>query len=163
MRLNELAKTMVGGAAVYVLAAACSGINVSSQLQQPDASGPVHDASAQAEASVGQCTCPAPAPVSTFTEPCDKSSVDAFPNIAMGWNYAEHAFPGRTKIELARVVAIAHLVPGAGAIPTIAAASQVGYEDVTMPVYVRDGAVAVVCRNMSQPSTIDFVTFVAPF
>jgi len=68
--------------------------------------------------------------------------------------YAEHAFPGKTKNDLAGVQAVVHYHPGVFSPPP-------GYADQVWGVLVKDGAVAVQCGAQSSPS-LDGVTFILP-
>jgi hypothetical protein len=77
------------------------------------------------------------------TEICDKKTPDG------KLSYAEHAYPGRTKAELARAAAFIS-VADPTAVPS-------GYDSATMSyLLIRDGAVAAVCNN-AEGKTITFV------
>jgi hypothetical protein len=81
------------------------------------------------------------------TETCDKITPD-------GSNYyAEHAYPGRSKIDLARAVAV--VSTGTASMPSV----PPGYSDVVLSLLlVKDGAVAAICNGDAGKT----VTFILP-
>jgi hypothetical protein len=97
-----------------------------------------------------------PGSVTTFDEEfCTNSYAYTAGSTTVIVLYAEHAYPGKSVQDLARVAAIAHLRTGIGYVP--------GYEHyVNAPPLAKDGYVAYPCGYQSDP-TYDRVTFVATF
>jgi hypothetical protein len=91
------------------------------------------------------------APAEIVIESCSRSYTAGMET----HTYAEHAFPGLSRRQLASVRAIGHLASGRGAPP--------GYEFVVADssMFVRDGALAVSCGNKVAAS-FDSVAFLIP-
>lgn len=92
----------------------------------------------------------AAAPPDVATEQCNKTVMYK----GGTWIYAEHAYPGKLKNDLAPVHAVAHLVNNAVPMPP-------GYQDFATTPVVRDGFAAVFCGTQGNASA-DTVTFVLP-
>lgn len=144
-----------GACVVYLAVAACSAAT--------SGDGGHDEASAPSGARSGDVSPLDPVPRAeaageeTATEPCDKS--------AGGWIYAEHAFPGRSAVELARVVPLASspdaYFPGYSQMVVLSAAFGVP------ALVVRDGSVAVLCgmensEDRGAKARATRVTFVLP-
>jgi len=133
---------MLGGA--MVVAAACSAQNADQPRGPMKDSGPIDalvdafrdafDPSKDVEAG--------PTDWTTDTLACDKAG--------LGSDFAEKAFAGRTAADLSRGVATVCFP--AEALP--------GYNCIQRALYVRDGAVAVICNatgSSAKPSTVTVV------
>jgi hypothetical protein len=142
MRFAVVARSLVSGLVVYVLAAACGASEKAAMVaddggdpgQVADAfvdelGRPVREASAE-EADVAE-------------EKCDKS--------AGATAFAVHAYPGKSVRDLARVVALVHRAAGGD---TIAGEP---FPSIQMNAQIRAGAVAAQCYGPS-----DTVTFALP-
>ncbi len=89
-------------------------------------------------------------PVVVVVESCSRTYTSGIETRA----YAEHAFPGVSRRQLASVRAVGHVAPGS---------APPGYEFVVADssMFVRDGALAVSCGNKGTAS-FDSVAFLVP-
>ena len=144
-------KLVGGSVVVYLAVAACgSGARL---VATNDASAPQD--SSIVDAIVDAVTDPVPEaqaglPPIVAVEPCNKTFVIS----STTWVYAEHAFPGKTKTDLASVQTLTHYLPGQMPAPP-------GYsEELGLP-WARDGYSAQLCGTQPTPS-VDSVTFILP-
>lgn len=182
--LRRTIETLGAGIAVYVLMAACSGSGGAGQPQaaagsssvagsdgsgglvgtggepgdagmMADVMNPVPDAMAAAGAGNGDCGCEpyVPPEPTVVTADCDIEGSN-------GSMFAEVAFPGRTKEQLATVhVVVTYPTDIADRYPASALA---GYDTQLSTLFVRDGYVATNCGSIASNFVGESVTFVLP-
>jgi hypothetical protein len=115
------------------------------------------DAKADSEAGAGGQ--PILGTLDVATETCTQSfSVTPDPSETDTYTYAEHLYPGFSAAQLSQVHVMGHLNPAyASEIPTVPGYTYIHPEATLGPtfpnVYVRDGAVAVICSSFSTPSS----------
>lgn len=150
-------KFVLGSIVVYVAMAACGG--------GPDplvSTG--HDAGVGPDGQTADSTSPFDAMLDALTDPV-KEAAAAPPDIAVEQCdkltlsgpqllYAEHAYPSKSIVQLAQVVAIGHM-------KTLATQTIPGYNDGMLPVQLKPGYAAVSCGPPG-PNGYDTVTFVLP-
>lgn len=148
--------THLGGAcAVYLTVAACSAVS-SGDGGEPRSGAPASEPS-EGASPLDPVPRAEAAGEESATESCSKS--------ANGWIYAEHAFPGRSAVELARVV------------PLVTSPEEYfpGYSQLVLysgafgapALVVREGSVAVLCgmeaaEDKGAKARATRVTFVLP-
>jgi hypothetical protein len=179
MRVYEVAKMVGGSIAIYIVMAACSaargptnwaalsdggqastgggsgsgGTSGGASRGGSDGSDSEGDGASILDAltdPVSEAQAQSLPPI-TATENCDKST----PYMTSTSTYAEHAFPGYTAQQLARVVALATYTAGSGDL------ASAGYTQVAATPQVRDGYVALWC-GLSTGASIQSVTFILP-
>lgn len=127
--------------------AAC-GSSHSAGVGGPDAATGPHEAGGPMDALVSPVpeAQAGPLPPDVVVEQCDKMGLTVGTTT---YFYAEHAYPGKSKADLARVGVVVHLPGGSPALGH-------GYEDVVGSPYVKDGFAAFTCAQGQS------VTFVLP-
>jgi hypothetical protein len=153
MRVNEGIKVLCGSIVVYVVVACGSaGERAAESWDAGTASDAHHEGSASdavVDAILDAVTDPVgeaqALPPDITTENCSKTSGN--------FVYAEHAYPGKTVVQLAQISAILHSTQ----IPLP------GYSDGSGGAYLRDGYAATICGTTADPqSSRRTVTFVLP-
>lgn len=145
MNSTVILSSLLGGAAVYLVFAACGSGGGAARRPGGDSSvggSPPSSAIPDAQAQGANGTVSA-------TELCSKLSEPGPAQV----RYAEHLFPGRTAIELTRIVAVEHIVGGSLLGPAA------GYNLASSTTFVQDGKVAVFCGFTNQAQAVDSVTF----
>ncbi len=143
--------------AVYLVMTACAATPASVDEAGP-VTGQPPPASSADDGTVGQIlgdaldpvpeASAAPGAPDVAEESCDKPSGSL--------RTAVHKYPGKTRNELARVVALC-------AVPTTQTIAPEGivYQHITQPAYVVDGAVASICSSPGG-TTCKSITFILP-
>jgi hypothetical protein len=116
----------------------------------PDGGRTSNDPSGDGGASSGQPDAATTGPgqartVNRYLERCTRGAGE--------YVLAEHAYPGKSAVDLVGVRAVARYVTGAG---------PADYTHVAYPVYLKDGAVGVTC-SVSGAQMIDEVVFIDDF
>lgn len=129
---------------VFLAGSLVVGLACSANLEAPSAVNVVRDAGVidfgVPEVRADDATTPGPTPATVDTVPCDK--------VAGTTRYAERAYAGRSKEDLARATALA--CGGASSLPVEYSCAPVG-------VGVQDGKLAAYC-----PQGVTGVTFIVP-
>ncbi len=145
MRAKEVVRAVVGACAVYLAMAACSA------HEQAGAAAD-HGAGQDAATGLDALTNPVPeaqagpAGADVAVEKCDKPGPMSGTSATF---YAEHAYPGKSVTDLARVTVVVH-----AAQPFPFAAGD--YQDIVASPYVKSGAAAFPCGEGQS------LTFVLP-
>jgi hypothetical protein len=122
-----------------------------------DGSAQTLDASDQSMADALLSPVPEAAAATPPTVATESCSVQSQAVAGVSYLYAVHAFPGKTKTDLAALRVVGHIIESVPLLP--------GYEDTAnVPVYVKDGEAAVHCGTVDKTTDafFDKVTFILP-
>ncbi len=150
MKNGHIARTLVSGAALYLVMAACGA---SDRAGSVAADGGAVDAEQLVDAFVDGLVDPVPPanaetlPPDVATEPCNK----ILKYSGQDWYVAEHAYPGKTAAQLALVRGMAESTALAGYTHTF-----------SVLVSVRDGGAAAPCNSVLSGQSNLSMTFVLP-
>lgn len=155
MRLPLVARSLLSGALVYVLASACAATSHQVSPSAEDADGDrspadvVRDAVADVVAEIGTPVHDAKADeaADVAVEPCTTVlKMDGYDTY-----FAVHSYPGKTRTDLANL----HVLVGSSRVE--------GYTDgLGSAAWVRDGSAAVYCGLVSAGPSSTKITFVLP-
>lgn len=152
MRKNVVFASLLGATSIYVVMAACGGSSSAPDTKSSDGSSSGATPSGPFDAFVDQMMQPVPDAIAGPTPP-DVAYESCVSNAA--GMVAEHAYPGKTMVDLSGLRAVVHF--GAASSNRLTGANGAYENSTSWPVYVRDGAAAVLCSN-----GIDTVMFVLP-